>query len=69
MYLWRAPRVSRDLYQVPVENFDIQKSNIEKINYLGNNLKDKSNITLSYENENQAEFTGIFLVFIQIKIF
>lgn len=69
MYLWRAPRVSRDLYQVPVENFDTQKSKIEKINYLGNNLKDKSNITLTYENENQAEFTGIFLVFIQIKIF
>lgn len=31
MYLWRAPRVSRDLYQVPVENFDIQKSNMKKL--------------------------------------
>jgi hypothetical protein len=31
MYLWRAPRVSRDLYQVPVENFDTQKSNNEKL--------------------------------------
>jgi hypothetical protein len=31
MYLWRAPRVSKDLFQVPVDNFDIQKRNNQEI--------------------------------------